>query len=426
MSSGPTATPSRWRLLGLTLVVVGVVALVPPQTFGLAEGPGPDITARDPGGTSPAPTPETPAMPSATPAPDPIPTPTSDPTSDPTPDPAPTPTCAPAVPLVDPAATPEARCLAATLDEWAATGRYGLGQQLNLSSAAYRRPLQQLAPRGPALVGFDLRELALGQTFGFPRPPLDALLDLAGRGVVLTASWHADNPATGGASDDRSWRDVTALVSGRGAPARRFWADYDRLLDLLERLQTGDGGRHAPAAVLFRPLHEANGDWFWWAQADPAAYRALYAALQQRAWDAGVHNIVWGWSANADTGDHIVAPLGLLPDRVDVVGVDSYESVAGGVPSRGRLDLTGLRELADRVPRTAVTEAGPHGSRDGTWDPALIARSAVASGVDPAYVMLWFDDGDGADGYSGRKQLGSLSGGAALLAGCPDGVCPLP
>ena len=33
--------------------------------------------------------------------------------------------------------------------------------------------------------------------------------------------------------------------------------------------------------------------------------------------------------------------------------------------------------------------------------------------------MMWFDDGDAADGYTGKKQIGSLSGGQPLLRGAP-------
>ena len=39
--------------------------------------------------------------------------------------------------------------------------------------------------------------------------------------------------------------------------------------------------------------------------------------------------------------------------------------------------------------------------------------------------MLWFDDGDGADGYTGKKQIGSLRGGRSWLSQCPQGVCSL-
>ena len=357
---------------------------------------------------------------------DPLP-PAPDPTTEPTTEPvAPEPTCFPDVALVDPEATPEATCLAETLDRWRSQGSYGIGQQLNVSSSTYFQPVARLSPERPALVGFDLEELELGETYGFGTPPLTALLDLASQGVLLTASWHTANPSTGGDSYDRRWQDLRALLEPGRPEYDTFWADVDRKIELLERFQTGDDGRFPPAAVLFRPLHEANGDWFWWAQGtDPALYRQLYSAIQDRVAAAGVHNVVWGWSANARNADRIIDPLTILPDRVDLAGVDSYEPMAGRTLQDRQLNLSGLAELAGRVPRVAVTEAGPHGSKNGQWDPSVVAPSATAIGVRPAYVMMWFDDGNGDDGYTGKKQLSSLRGGEALVFTCPAGVCSL-
>ncbi len=343
--------------------------------------------------------------------------------------PSSSPDCATDSALADPLATPEAHCLASTLDAWQRDGVMGVGQQLNLSSEDYLAPLRQLGEldeQRVALVGFDLEELEEGEGFGFYEPPLERLLGLAADGVLLTASWHTRNPDSGLDARDRRWTDLAALLDPDTPQATTFWADYDAKLALLRRLQTGDDGRFAPAAVLFRPLHEANGDWFWWAQPDPAPYRALYAAMQQRAAEADVHNIVWGWSANVRNHDGIADPLSLAPDQVDLVGIDSYDPVGDGSGQADPLDLTGLAELAADHPRTAVTEVGPHGSTDGDWDPTVIADSALALGVRPTYALLWFDDGDGSDGYTGAKQIGSLRTGRAWLDSCPAGLCPLP
>lgn len=402
--------------------MAGLIALAALLLLGVTTVSGDD----DPPGAddSQAPTarPSDSASPGA-PSPTPSSTPSSTPSGTPTTSLTPTPDCTPDVALVDPEATPEARCLAQTLDEWRRTGVMGVGQQLNVSTSDYLAPLRRLEPRKVALVGFDLDELAKADTFGFEQPPVETLLGLAADGAVLTASWHTTNPGTGGDSFDTSWRDLAALLDPETPQARAFWADYDAKLDLVRRLQTGEDGRFQPAAVLFRPLHEANGDWFWWSSPDPETYRALWAELQDHAAEAGVHNIVWGWSANARTHDEIADPVTLVPERVDLVGLDSYDAVTDDGPPG--LDLSGLPELAATHPRVAIAETGPHGSTDGDWDPAVITRSALAAGLRPTYALLWFDDGDGKDGVTGRKQLASLKGGRAWLAGCPDGLCPL-
>ncbi len=339
--------------------------------------------------------------------------------------------CVPTTPLVDPDATASARCLAGALDTWQAEGKFGVGQQINASSQSYADPIMLLEPERVAVVGFDLEEVEKGEQFEFAIPPLDGLLEQAAQGAILTASWHAPNPSSRADSFDRSFQDLGALLDENRQEARRFWADYDAKLELLRVLQTGRDGLFPPAAVVFRPLHEANGDWFWWGQTpDPTAYQALYAAMQQRAADRGIHNIVWAYAANAKTDDRILNPVSLLPERVDLVGIDTYQQITsdlGGAEQRGseQIDLTGISELASRASRLAITEVGPHGSVDGDWDPGAIARSVRSASVRPVYAMLWFDDGDGADGYSGLKQLSSLRRGPAWLSTCADGVCSL-
>lgn len=303
----------------------------------------------------------------------------------------------------------------------------GVGQQLNVSADPFTRPLDELGDLRPAVVGFDLEELAVTQTYQFPTTDraIDQLLTLADQGAILTASWHATNPHTKGSYTDRSWTNLKKLLKSSSREARAFWADYDEKLELLARFQNGDEGRHRWTPIVFRPLHEANGGFFWWGKPNPTVYKKLYARLQERAWDAGVHNLVWAYSYNRRTSG-VMDPVRLLPDRVDLGGLDSYD------PERGReradrLWLEGYAAVTSKksVPRSALTEVGPHGSRDGSWNPAVITKTVRAKGLTPAWAMLWFDDGNGRDGVTGRKQLGSLDGGIAWLRECPGGLCDL-
>ncbi len=313
--------------------------------------------------------------------------------------------CTPAVALVDPSATPAARCVAARLDRWQRAGVTGVGQQLNVSNAQYLAPLTALRGRRVKVVGFDLEELAAGQTYGFATPPLDALVAQARSGAVLSMSWHAPNPGTGGGYGDRSWRDLAALVSRPDSAAyQRFWSTWTDRLALLRQLQS------AGVAVVFRPFHEANGAWFWWGQPDATAYRQLWSLLQRRTWDAGVHNVVWGYSFNARTSG-VHDPVPLLPGRVDLAGLDSYSR------SSDALSTAGYAQVAARVRRMAFTEAGPYQVPDGRWSPTKVTAAAGAVARTPLWSMFWFDDG------GGRKQLASLAGGLQWLDSCRDGFC---
>lgn len=332
--------------------------------------------------------------------------------------------CSPTVHPVDDLATGEATCLVTRLDRWRTAGLMGVGQQLNVSSQEAFEPLEELdAP--VAVVGFDLEELAKTGTYAFPflDEQVDRLLELADEGAVLTASWHATNPGNGGDYTDRSWTNLKALLDETTPAGKRFWADYDEKLELLRRFEDGDGGRHGRTAVVFRPLHEANGGFFWWGKPDPAVYRKLWARMQARAAAAGVHNIVWAYAANRWT-EGVRDPRTLVPDRVDLGGLDSYDPEKGRANAKDRLWLEGYTQVRP-VPRMALTEVGPHGSRTGSWDPAVITRTVRKRDLHPAWAMLWFDDGNGRDGVTGEKQIGSLSGGSAWLRTCPNGLCAI-
>lgn len=317
--------------------------------------------------------------------------------------------CAPRVALVDPDARTEARCLAARLDRWRSARLMGVGQQLNMSNDQYAAPLTALGARRVSVVGFDLWELGKTKTYEFPfydRAIAD-LIAMAQGGTVLTASWHAPNPHTGGPYNDRSWHDLGALLEDTPA-ATAFWADYAEQLGVLLELQA------AGVAVVFRPFHEVNGDWFWWGRPAATTFKRVYAELQERAWAAGVHNVVWAYSFNAVTGRHISDPAQLVPKAVDLAGIDSYWPATGAHRSQAP-SMKGYAAVAQRVPRMAITEIGP--ATESGWRASLVTSTARAQKKRPVWALLWVDDAGGA------KQISSLTGGLAWLDSCPHGFC---
>lgn len=323
--------------------------------------------------------------------------------------------CTPRTPLVDRQAGLAARCLAARLDRWRSAGLMGVGQQLNMSSQQYADPLTALGDRRVSVVGFDLWELGKTATYDFPffDEAFDGLVAQAQAGAVLTASWHAPNPHTGRAYGDRSWHDLGALL--RDTPeAATFWAQYDEQLGVLSALQ--DQG----VAVVFRPFHEANGDWFWWGRPDAAVFKKVYAAMQQRAWTAGVHNVVWAYSFAAANRPGITAPEKLIPAQVDLAGIDTYYPSTGAHRTQAP-SMAGYAAVAasGRVPRMAFTEIGPSADTRKAWPASTITATARSQVRKPVWALLWVDDG------AGYKQISSLDGGLRWLDSCPFGFCRL-
>lgn len=70
--------------------------------------------------------------------------------------------------------------------------------------------------------------------------------------------------------------------------------DIDTIAVQLKKLQ--DNG----VPVLFRPLHEAEGKWFWWGAQGPEPAKKLYKIVFDRL--TRVHklqNLVWVWNSVA-------------------------------------------------------------------------------------------------------------------------------
>ena len=321
--------------------------------------------------------------------------------------------CTPRTPLVDPAADLAARCLAARLDRWRGAGLMGVGQQLNMSSSAYADPLTRLGTRRVSVVGFDLWELGKTRNYEFPffDQAFTDLVAMAQGGAVLTASWHTPNPHTGREYNDRTWHDLGALLDPATPEAQAFWTGYDEQLAVLAALQ--DEG----VAVVFRPFHEVNGDWFWWGRPNATTFRKVYRQLQDRAWAAGVHNVLWGYSFAASDRRGIAAPQTLVPARVDVAGIDSYYPSTGSHRRGQAPSMDGYAAVAKRVPRMAFTEIGPAADTKKSWRAAIVTATAKAQARRPLWALLWVDD---AAGY---KQISSLNGGLSWLDSCPFGFC---
>ena len=96
--------------------------------------------------------------------------------------------------------------------------------------------------------------------------------------------------------------------------------DIDRISEAMKPLAEAD------IPVLWRPLHEAGGDWFWWGADGPEAYRWLWDVLYRRMTDYhGLHNLIWVW--NAQDEEYLV-------DHYDIASADIYLSADRDFGSR--------------------------------------------------------------------------------------------
>ncbi len=82
--------------------------------------------------------------------------------------------------------------------------------------------------------------------------------------------------------------------------------------------------------ILFRPLHENTGGWFWWGNAcTPETYKSVFKYTVEYLRDEkGVHNFIYVYGPGTEAGTEAEYEERYPGDGyVDMVGFDSYDSV---------------------------------------------------------------------------------------------------
>lgn len=111
--------------------------------------------------------------------------------------------------------------------------------------------------------------------------------------------------------------DVAAAMNNQNSNDYKLLIrDIDAIATQLKRLQA------ANIPVLWRPLHEAEGGWFWWGAKGSDPCKRLYRLMYDRLTNYhGLNNLLWVWNS---------ADPSWYPgnDVVDIVSADIY-STAG-------------------------------------------------------------------------------------------------
>ena len=258
-----------------------------------------------------------------------------------------------------------------------------------------RSDVKDVAGHYPAIVGFDLGGIELGNAVNLDGVPFDlmrrAALAHINRGGTVTFSWHSRNPFTGGDAWDVSSSEVVASILPGGAGHDEFMVWLSRAADFLASL--GD------IPVIFRPWHENIGSWFWWggrlctAEQYKQLYRMTHDYLEG---ERGLTNLLWCYSPNGpvSAADYLSRYPG--DDYVDYLGTDIYESV-GPEGQKAAAERFGaqVREMLSTLGNLAaahgklfcLSETGLESLADPHWWSEVLYPAIRGTGI--SYVLTW-------------------------------------
>lgn len=191
-----------------------------------------------------------------------------------------------------------------------------------------------------AVLGLDMGNYSLGsKAHGAESKTVEYAYDwYKNAGGIVQLCWHWTTPEDYAVNaGDQPWYssfykegsklDLDKIMNGEDDAAYQLLMDdIDNMASELARL------RDAGVPVLWRPLHEAAGGWFWWGNCEPESYKKLWNVMYDKMTNEhNLTNLIWVWNGQDPAwypGD----------ETVDINGWDIYAGNHVDSSQSGRFD----------------------------------------------------------------------------------------
>ncbi|RYZ91921.1 MAG: beta-mannosidase, partial [Sphingobacteriaceae bacterium] len=191
----------------------------------------------------------------------------------------------------------------------------------------------------------------------------------------------ADNVVKGGLKKAINNTQYSRILTANTDERKRWLAILDKVAAGLKNLR--DNG----VIVIYRPLHEMNGSWFWWGATGyntndmvrMANYKALYKDMYNYfTYTKGLNNLIWVYSPDQS----VEYKTNYYPGAsyVDIVGLDSYID--------NPEDMTGYAEMIGLNKPFALAEVGPY-TINGLYDYTKLLDAIRTKFPKVTYFIPW-------------------------------------
>jgi len=179
----------------------------------------------------------------------------------------------------------------------------------------------QQTGKWPALACFDfINHPWINQNWVDYAAPLRNGKDYWNNNGIINLMWHWRDPLSVNKSGafytaDTNF-DVSKVTDPTSAEYKAMIADIDLISTYLQQF------KDANIPVIWRPLHEASGGWFWWGAKGAEPCKALWKLMYDRMVNVhGLNNLIWVWTTDVSS-----EALSWYPgdNYVDIVGMDIY------------------------------------------------------------------------------------------------------
>ena len=233
------------------------------------------------------------------------------------------------------------------------SGQYGGDVEFNR--------IKSVSGKTPLIRGFDLIEYSPSRVaHGATSTETEKAIAWHGQKGIVTFAWHWNAPKDLIDQPGKEWWrgfyteattfDVTKAMND---PASEEYTliirDIDAIAVQLKKL------KDANVPVLWRPLHEAEGAWFWWGAKGPEPCKWLWKLVFDRLvnWYQ-LNNLIWVWTSTASA-----AAADWYPgdNYVDIIGADIY--LPAGTYSSNFIMFDNLASIFGGKKIITLSENGP-------------------------------------------------------------------
>lgn len=269
------------------------------------------------------------------------------------------------------------------------SGQYCDGGMYGLERAAIWRTT---GGQYPAILGLDLMDASPSRVeHGTSCKSVEQAIEYWNANGIVTLTWHWNAPSKylkgmwySAFYTEHTNIDLEKIMNGQDKEGYELLlSDIDAIAAELKKLADAD------VPVLWRPLHEASGGWFWWGAKGAEPYKQLYRLMYDRLTNYhGLNNLIWVWNGQAADwypGDEYVDIIGedIYPgERVYTSQVKKFLEAAAYTNSRKMIYLTENGCLFD--PDLAKRDGAMWGMF-GTWGGEFVLKNSSLNVLSEKY-----------------------------------------
>ena len=233
------------------------------------------------------------------------------------------------------------------------SGQYGGTTEFN--------QIKNISGKTPVIRGFDLMDYSPSRVeHGATSTETEKAIEWDSERGMVTFCWHwnapknlIDQPGTEwwrGFYTEATTFDLSKAMNDESSEEYLLiLRDIDAIALQLKKLKDAD------VPVLWRPLHEAEGKWFWWGAKGGEPCKWLWKLLFERLVEHhALNNLIWVWTSTGTTD-----ALSWYPgdEYVDIIGADIY--LPAGSYGSNFITFDNIASLYRGKKIIALSENGP-------------------------------------------------------------------